>query len=74
MSFIYELISFIIGRVILERIGYLVRSVFYFLTSRKNRIKQKSDLDEFIDTEGFENKVIGLITLFLIFMLIDFFI
>jgi len=74
MSILYEIVSIVIGRWILGSLGYFMKKSFYFLIGSKyERKKTRPKSDDILDMEEFSNRVIGLLTLFVVFLIADIF-
>ena len=69
----FELLSIIVGRYILGRLGYYVRLAWSKLFIRKTSLKEaKSEsfgLEEVIDVDDYKNRIVGLIFLSLILII-----
>lgn len=63
MEFFFEIILIIVGRIFLGYTGYFVKLCWIklndFLFGRKKIKIKKSDFDDIIDVEDFENRLVG---------------
>lgn len=64
------IIRIILGRYILQKLGYFIRFLFNKITKQKKQVK-KSDLSEFVDTESFNDRIIGFIALIVFIVILN---
>lgn len=77
METIVEIISFVIGRIILGNVGSFTRRLWFYITTAfqgdSSNALTKGEFDKIIDVEDFKNRLVGFfvivgILIFVIFL------
>ena len=65
-----QIARIIFGRYVLQKLGYSIRFLFYKITKQKTQSKN-NDLSEFVDTEGFMDRIIGFIAIIMFIAILN---